>query len=217
MSLELAGLDYSYRPDARMWLNQILMDLATDYDWPQNNVLNPDTAFSSGQTAYSLPTNFSTAGTCFLVQNGSLNPIRILETYEFDNLRSVSLTGDPGICYIDEANSNIVFESAPATPSGKSWRLRYNKLPADLSLDETDDSVIPWFMGQKYLELMLVAYSFEHRDDDRYQNKMQEAQQELIGCIRNVYNTDSNSRIQLNSSVFRSGRRGTRSWGLFGR
>lgn len=212
--LEQAGLDYTYRPDARKWLNLILASLTMDYDWPQNRVVQADTAFT-GATAYTLPTDFSSADTCFLVQNGATTPIFILENYEFDLRRSLSLSGDPRLCYIDEANLNIVFESSPAQ-GNKYFRLSYYKVRPDLALDESDDGTTPWFPGQEYLYHALLAKAWEHRDDSRYREKVNEAEADLRQCLLNVYNTNSTSKIQLNAEVHRPGRRGTRGWGFFG-
>src|SRR5947199_1119917 len=159
--------------DARTILNQLLYDLATQYNWP---MLNVSATLVLNASQFSLPSDFLKAANDFSLQvltiNGQPQQFFILEvdraTFDAASFASQAgpVSGMPRLWTADRsANVGILFPD----PTGMvlSAVLRYQQSPVDIPLDASSDGVIPWLPWSMLLVQGLYAYILEYEADGR--------------------------------------------------
>lgn len=211
VALKQAGLDSGFRADARTWLNIVLSKQGRDFNWPEWAKITAYTVFVPGQSAYTLPADFLKADTIYLYQlnNGAYQrgeQIVIMDSYRFDEVNWLTLTGTPNAAYIDEGLGVIQYNSQPSN-NQQGFKLRYYKKAPQYSVTSSDDTVVPEFKDQNFLISELVKWAYEFSDDQRYTQKMAESDQDLKKTQRNVYQNDSSPQINLQNTTFRGRRR----------
>lgn len=206
-ALEQAGLDTGFRAKGRMWLNIVLEKLSarTNYRFNRASV---DTSFTANTSRYALPADFQRIDTLYYVDaNGNQgNMIRISEPYEAEQART-SASGAPQVAWVDDEQDELVFNSAPGTVNGEKFRMSYFKTPATYSLDATDDSQVVDFDDQWTLLEEVKALAYEFAEDEREMQKKAEAKESSRDFQRNMYQSDANSKVDLNAELFRPTRR----------
>lgn len=207
VALKQSGLDSSFRTDARTWLNIILKKQGGDYDWPEWAVTSPYTVFVPGTSAYALPADFEHADTIYLYQlNNGLyqrgQQILIMDSYRFDEVNWLTLSGTPTAAWIDEENSTIQFNSAPNN-NQQGFKLRYFKDAPQYSTSSADDAVVPEFKDQNFLIQELQKWALEFQDDQRFPAKMAESQNDLKITKRNNLQNDASPSMPLQNTTFR--------------
>lgn len=203
-ALDQAGLDQGFRSKARLWLNHAIekLSIRTDYKFYSKVA---DISLPAGSDSADLPNDFQRPNTAYLVsQNQLQNQIWIVEDYVFDQRRSLS-QGDPEVAIVDlDAQKLVVNRPASAT---RLIRLRYQRVPDQLSEDATDDLVIPDFEDQDTLLEELIKYCYRYRDDERQQIQEQLVEKSKQEFQRNMIPADNLSRIELAQDVFIKRRR----------
>lgn len=204
VALRQAQLDSGFQNDGRIWLNLIIEEQARNFKWPFYNKLAPQVDWTPGQNSYDLPSDFLRSDFAYGsdTDGNRLQPIPIVEAYEFDYGLWGATSGIPQNAYVDRALGKIIFDATPSSSEG-GYRLRYFKKFTDLSTNSTDDNVIPDFEDQAFLIQELIKWCHKFTDDERYQEQKQEAAEKLIESKRNVYENDATSKIQLNGDIFR--------------
>ncbi len=202
-ALDMAGLDSSFQAKARNWLNIILEKLSdtTDYRF-LNKLQSTATAFSAGVSSYTLPVDFKRADACYWYHSTGQKggEILVVEPYVFDQV-SLGISGFPTHAMIDEFNRYIIFNAAPST-SDKTFKQRYWRTVTPLSLDSTDDAVVPDFNNQDVLIQELIAMCHEHSEDEREMAKKAEVEKAHQKHQRNEGQVGA-SVIDLDRNVFR--------------
>jgi hypothetical protein len=211
VALKQAGLDTGFQSDARTWLNLVLQDQAQKFNWPEWAKSTAYTAFVPGTSTYALPSDFQKADTIYLYQlnNGEYQrgeQIVIVDSYRFDEVNWLTLSGTPNVAYIDEDNDVIQFNSKPNN-SQQGFKMRYYKEAPEYSTSSSDDSVVPDFKDQNYLIKELVKWMYEFEDDQRYEAKKAENERDLDKNKRNVFQNDASPSMQLQNTTFRGRRR----------
>lgn len=223
LALTTAQLDSSYRVQGRQMLNILIDKLTRDFNWPFRRISYAAQAFSA--TSILLPTNYLKADNLFLYTQGQKSiEVKIVEPSIFD-LAPTGYVGIPQIAMIATANpefsslsqqKNIVFNAIPATGSPYTWQLNYFRSSTDLSTDSADDGVVPDFEDQTVLIEELTAWAMKNADDQRYKDQKTEAGGVTRNAKINTYDFNSDSKMELNSSCFKTGRRYTRPFSWMG-
>jgi hypothetical protein len=213
-ALGIAQLDSNFRPKARLYYNLSLREAVRDFDWPYFRRSAGNQNFLQGQTQYDLPEDYSRAETCYYIsQNGQRGrQIKLLEPEMFDQLRvqDPSVIGVPRYGLIDRNNGKIVFECAPAEGG---FYFTYFRKAAEIDISGGNDNDAPDFEDETFLIQKITQWFFDYADDERYDRKSAEISKKLRDAKINVYDTDDNSVIQLNTFKFVPGRRPTRGGG----
>lgn len=207
-ALDQAQLDSSFQAKGRNWLNIIIQKLSLRQNYLFYRVTQ-DTLFVPLQTQYNLPSDFQRADTIYFIDsNGNQgNGIYLADSYQFDRWIT-NADGFPQFAYVKDEDGKLIFNSAPSTVQGQGFRFNYFKKPDALSLDATDDNVVPDFKDQFTLIEELIAMAYEFLDDERYKDKKMDAMKSNVDYQRLLNQTDGNSKMDLNAWVFRPTRRG---------
>ncbi len=215
LALDQAQLDSSFVTKANLWLNYILEKLGRRTNFKFYNKNAPDVAFVTGVKDYALPTDFGRADACFLIgpsqEIGAEIPL--YEPYVFDPTKNDTSSGNATTAMIDLEAMLIRFNIKPDATAGSnySYRLRYFTTPPQYSLTSSDDNVVPNFQDQEWLLQELIAMAFEFSDDERQQSKKADAKMAQKDFLRNSYESDGVSSVDLDRLVFRS-RASRNSW-----
>lgn len=212
-ALGIAQLDASFRPQARLYYNLSLRELASDFDWPEYNKVTSTQSFLTGQTEYDLPEDYFRADNCYLMSGANRGrQIKIVDKTLFDSIRvgNPSTSGAPRIATIDQGTSKIIFESVPAQDG---YVLRYFRRPVEIDTSGGDDALTPDFTDEISLIHRISQWCMDYTDDDRYQRKAAETDKSLRDTKFNIFDTDDNSIVNLNTSVHTPGRRPSRGGG----
>lgn len=203
LALDQAGLDTSYQAKARNWLNFVTQKLAGQYNYKFYLETASDVPFVQNITSYNLPADFSKTDTIYRVSStGTLgDQIFVLESYRFDQYAR-GLAGDPSLAMVDTEAGVIRFNTLPTSTTATSFRLRYFKKPATLSLDNTDDAVVPDFKDQNVLVQELMQMAYENLDDERFSDKRAEAKDANQKLQRNEFQAVDTGQIDLSHANF---------------
>lgn len=208
LALDQSGLDTSFQAKARNWLNFIIqrLSLNQNYNFYRKSV---DTPFVPLQSNYTLPADFQRADTIFFIDNSGNqgNGIYLTDSYKFDQYIRNGV-GFPSYAYIDEEDGTLNFNSGPQQVDTQAFRFNYFRAPATLSLDSTDDSVVPDFKDQATLVEELKVMAFDYLDDERATVQRQIADRTTQKYQRLMNQADGNSMMDLNNFTFRATRRG---------
>lgn len=223
LALFTAQLDSGYRAQGRQWLNLIIDKLARDFNWPFYRVHQAPAAFTA--TSILLPTNYSHADNLYLYTNAQkFIEIKINEPSIFDQYPT-GYTGIPQAAMIQTVNpefsgtaqqKQIVFNAIPDLSAPYTWQLNYFRRPVDLSVDSSDDALVPDFEDQTVLLEELTAWAMKNSDDERYVQQKTEAKGITRDAKVNTYDYNSNSKLELNTAVFKGGRRYSRPFSWMG-
>jgi hypothetical protein len=159
--------------DAQTWLNQILFDLSTQYNWP---FLNTSVALQVTGASFALPADFLKSVDDYAFEittvNGGAQQFFVLEvdraTFEAASLAQQGgpTTGVPRLWTADRsARRGLLFPSAAGlTIAGV---LRYQALPDDIDVTTAGDTVVPTFPWPFLLVQALVVQIYEFEADGR--------------------------------------------------
>ncbi len=210
LALDQAGLDSSFQTKARGWLNFVTQKLAEQYNYKFYRTTASDVPYIAGTKTYALPTSpaFQKADTVYRVNSdGSLgDQIFLMDSYRFDQYAR-GYTGDPTLALIDTKLNTITFNNTPASTTATSYRLTYFMKPAVLSTSNADDAVVPDFIDQNVLIQELMKMAYEHQDDERYQEKNQDALKANQMLQRNQFQATDTGLMDLSHSQFKPRRR----------
>lgn len=201
-ALDLAQLDSSFQPKARNWLNIILRRLSQSNNYKFYNLLAANVPFVQGVTSYALPTDYTKADSIWFYDSSGTRAqeIALVEPYVFDQY-VLATYGAPRFAMVDEVAATLVFNQ-PTDSNVGSYRLRYFKREPDYSLDNTDDAVVPLFQDQDLLIEELVKRGMKWKDDERYGDQKQDTLQAKRDFMKNMYQSDGTSRMDLNRLNF---------------
>lgn len=207
-ALDQAGLDTSYQAKARGWLNAVTETLAIQNNYNFYRKTATDAALVSGQSNYSLPTDFQKPDSLLRVDSlGNVgSQIFIVDPDRFD-MYVRGFNGDPTLATIDIPNLLLKFNGVPTATTAMYYRLSYFRKPTTLSLDSSDDNVIPDFSDQTVLRENLIKWAYENLDDERYPQKSAEAKEANQKLMRNILQTTDTGKMQLSTENFRARRR----------
>src|SRR5882724_3894330 len=173
--------------DAQTWLNQILFDLYTQYNWP---FLNSQVALNFTGASFSLPTDFLKAVDDFSLEvqtvNGASQQFFVAEvdraTFEaasFATQAGVS-SGLPRIWTADRnLGQGLLFPSAAGTTV--TAVLRYQLLPSDIDVTTAGDNTIPTFPWSFLLVQALYVQVLGFEGDGREESERQSLMRGLEG------------------------------------
>lgn len=184
---QLAANSATAGADAQTWLNQILFDLYSQYNWP---FLNTSTSLVLTSVSFSLPTDFLKAvdDYSFQVQtvNGASQQFFILEvdrgTFEATTF-STQATVTSGLPRIWTADRNTGMGKLFPDPSGTTLvaTLRYQFLPPDIDVTTAGDSTIPTFPWHFILVQALYVQMLEFESDPRVESERAKLERMLEG------------------------------------
>ena len=162
--------------DAQTWLNTILFDLYSQYNWP---FLNTTAALVLTGATFSLPSDFSKSADDYALEyvtiNGQQTPGFILEVDRgtFEATKAGQTGGDiaqnfgqPQIWTADR-NANLGYLFPDPTGSTISATLRYQQLPPDIDVTTNGDTIIPVFPYSNMLVQALYVQCLEFEFDPR--------------------------------------------------
>lgn len=211
-ALGLAQLDSGFQPTARLYYNLILEKFIADYDFPYYQKTQSPVNWTVGVTTYDLPNDYSRSDHCWVVDgNGNRGTeVLIVGKGRFRIGASRSGSGAPRMAYIDKSQRKIVFECVPTTGG---FELDYFRLPTDIDTEGGDDEDTIDFDDPQALIQELTSWLMKYRDDQRQPQQAAEAKMSLRDSKLNSFDEDSDSKVELASSVYKPGRRSGRGGG----
>lgn len=192
--------------------NLVLQGQADNFDFPFFSKINPNTAFTTA-TAYDLPSDYNRSDSCYKVdmstgQKGSA--IWIIPPWEFDKYNGGYGSQEPSVAWIDQNNSQIVFNSAMSNPGNKGFSLRYFRKPLEITVgSNVNDDDSPDFPDQKTLCELIIVELMKYMNDERFTLQKSIADEEMRSTKLNVYDYDDHPTMSL-GRTFRPGRRSSR-------
>src|SRR2546430_2116100 len=159
--------------DAQTILNQLLYDLATQYNWP---LLNVSATLTLTSATFSLPSDFLKAANDYSLQIFTIDQqaqqffILEVDRATFDAASFASQAGPvAGIPRIWTADRSAGTGSLFPDPTGHvmSAVLRYQQAPVDIDVTTAGDATVPWFPWSMVLVQGLYAYILEFEADGR--------------------------------------------------
>lgn len=214
LALDNAQLDSGFRSKARLWLNVIMEQQSRDFRWPFYNKVGDYTPFVAGQVEYDVPSDYFRSDSIYRYSSGGARGtlIPIVEPYIFDqvnlsnNPSTYLVQGPSQVAMIDISRNKIVFDQMSAAPTD-GFKLRYFRAPEVLSLNDSDDGVVPDFEDQNFLIQEVTNWAMKFNDDERQPAQAMESKMAMQQSKRTVYDNDGKSSIPLNQINFRVRRR----------
>jgi hypothetical protein len=195
--------------------NLVLQSQADNFDFPWYSKMSANTAFLASTTAYDLPDDYAKSDNCYRVDMSTGNKgssIWIIPPWEFDKY-SASGSSEPSCAWIDQNNSQIVFNSSMTNPGTKGFVIRYFRKPTEITPgSNVNDNDTPDFPDQKTLAELIMLELMKYMNDERYTLQKSIADEEMRGTKLNAYDYDDNSNMSLGKS-FKPGRRPSRGGG----
>lgn len=199
--------------DAQTWLNQLLYDLYSQYNWP---FLNTSTMLQLNGPQFALPDDFLKAVDDYSLEvftiDGQQTKFFILEAdraqFEVSQVNNTNATGDPQIYTVDR-NLNVAYLFPGAQGHTYGAVLRYQKLPPDIDVTTAGDAVVPVFpwsyMVVQALYVNILEFEFDGRADSERAKleRMLEGVREAAQPLRSM-----EASIPLDPSIFHSPFRG---------
>lgn len=182
--------------EAQIWLNQILFDLYSQWDWPFTRT---SASITLSGTTFALGT-LTTAASSFLRPANDIaltimaidgNPqgglIREVDRRTFDLLRgqTAGSTGTLPDAYCVIYESNVLAWYPATLTSSITANFTYQFLPAMLAIDSTEDASIPTFPWADYLIQALFVAVLEYEMDGRANAEAQKRDM-MLQRIRNI-------------------------------
>lgn len=212
--------------EAQLWLNQILYDVYTQYDWP---------FCRSTVTGLSLTgSSFSVSGAPFVSGEQFLHPahdvalivtavdgtaqgalVREIDRRQFEIITAMNpgVTGTvPEVfCVQQEASTVKVYPSVSGHTVTLS--LTYFFLPASIAIDTTGDSTIPTFPWADYLIQAVFSTALDYEMDGRAATEMLKKEAMLSKILKIAFPSRAGEpTIPLDTQVFGSPFRGDAGW-----
>lgn len=191
--------------EAQLWLNQILFDIYTLYDWPMLQT----TVAMTLNADITLPTDFAKTldDNALVINTIDSSPVyRVIQQVDretYDRVKGPgTATGQPMVWFCD-LNTSTGRIWPLASGQSVSGTLRYQSLPADIAIDLTGDSVIPTFPWHDFLIQALYTYTLEYENDGRAQAEVQKREAFLAKILKAAHPSRSGpSTIPLDPQVF---------------
>lgn len=175
--------------DAQTWLNQILFDLASQYNWP---TLNASATLIITSAQFSLPSDFLKSVDDYSFKIASINNqavqffVQEVDRATFDaasfataNIPATGI-GQPQIWTADR-NLGVGLMFPDPTGNTLACVLRYQQLPPDIPVDPSGDNTITWFPWPFLLVQGLVVQIMEFEMDPRVTNEREKYERMLEG------------------------------------
>lgn len=195
--------------DAISWLQEILFDLATLYDWPM--LMRTATVAITGPTV-TLPTLVE--GAFYQTQDdASLKPLTwdgqaiagtapILEVdrQRFDLLHDPAALGQP-VWWTVDRDAGVGYVTPNPVGHTLAAQLRYKYVPFPFTT--LDDAAVPWFPWHNYLIQAVYCDALAHERDPRYDQAVADREAMLIRIRRGSSPRHAQSTVvPLDPAVF---------------
>jgi hypothetical protein len=196
--------------EAQIWLNQILYDLYTQFDWAFTRTTDPITFSGQLFSIVGLTATFSRPANDIALMLTSIDGapagqlIREVDRRTFDLLNGST----PGLTTTVPDVYTVIYESFslafyPTCTSTITANFTYQFLPAQIPIDPTGDATIPTFPWGDYLIQALFVAILEYEMDGRADNEAQKREL-MLRRIRNIAfpSRSAEPTIPLDVNVF---------------
>lgn len=213
--------------EAQLWLNQILFDIYSQYDWPFCRGTVTDQLLTGNSFSVTTAAYITAAGAGFLrpahdvamvvtaingLPQGAL--VREVDRRQFEIVTALNATVTGTIpeifCVYQEAGIVKVY---PTVSTSVTFSLTYFFMPATIAIDTTGDSSIPLFPWADYLIQCVFATALDYEMDGRASTEMIKKEAMLTKILKIAFPSRSGEpTIPLDTQIFGSPFRNEVEW-----